>query len=99
MRADAGYFAGQLARAALFLRGGVRHRCADVTSGDRAAAAEHSYRHRTRTWATPRRCWPRTCWPASADPRARRRRTLPPDQRTLPLNELAGLDAVHGYST
>jgi hypothetical protein len=34
----------------------------------------------------------------SADPRARRRRTLPPDQRTLPLDELAGLDAVYGYS-
>jgi hypothetical protein len=34
----------------------------------------------------------------SADPRARRRRTLPPGQRTLPLAELAGLDAVYGYS-
>jgi hypothetical protein len=34
----------------------------------------------------------------SADPRARRRRTLHPDQRTLPLAELADLDAVYGYS-
>jgi Transposase DDE domain group 1 len=34
----------------------------------------------------------------SADPRARRRRTLHPDQRALPLDELAGADAVYGYS-
>jgi hypothetical protein len=34
----------------------------------------------------------------SADPRARRRRTLHPDQRALPLNELADTDAVYGYS-
>jgi DDE family transposase len=34
----------------------------------------------------------------STDPRARRRRTLHPDQRTLPLAELAEADAVYGYS-
>jgi hypothetical protein len=34
----------------------------------------------------------------SADPRARRRRTLHPDQRALPLTELADADAVYGYS-
>ena len=34
----------------------------------------------------------------SADPRARRRRTLHPDQRALPLPELAALDQVYGYS-
>ena len=34
----------------------------------------------------------------SADPRARRRRTLHPDQRALPLTGLAELDAVYGYS-
>jgi hypothetical protein len=34
----------------------------------------------------------------SADPRARRRRTLHPDQRALPLEELAEADAVYGYS-
>jgi hypothetical protein len=34
----------------------------------------------------------------SHDPRARRRRTLRPDQRALPLAELADLDAVYGYS-
>ena len=34
----------------------------------------------------------------SADPRARRRRTLHPEQRVLPLDELAELDAVYSYS-
>ena len=37
----------------------------------------------------------------SADPRARRRRTLHPDQRALPLPELTALaatDPVYGYS-
>jgi hypothetical protein len=34
----------------------------------------------------------------SADPRARRRRTLHPDQRALPIDELAAADAVYGYS-
>jgi Transposase DDE domain group 1 len=34
----------------------------------------------------------------SADSRSRRRRTLHPDQRALPLDELAGTDAVYGYS-
>ncbi len=34
----------------------------------------------------------------SADPRSRRRRTLHPDQRALPLAELADADAVYGYS-
>jgi DDE family transposase len=32
------------------------------------------------------------------DPRARRRRTLHPDQRALPLDELTQADAVYGYS-
>jgi len=34
----------------------------------------------------------------SADTRSRRRRTLHPDQRTLPLDELAAADAIYGYS-
>jgi len=34
----------------------------------------------------------------SADARSRRRRTLHPDQRALPLDELADLDTVYGYS-
>ena len=39
-----------------------------------------------------------TAGQVSADPRARRRRTLHPDQRALPINELADADAVYGYS-
>ena len=34
----------------------------------------------------------------SADPRSRRRRTLHPDQRALPIAELAEVDAIYGYS-
>ncbi|MCA1670664.1 MAG: IS1380 family transposase [Actinobacteria bacterium] len=34
----------------------------------------------------------------SADPRSRRRRTLHPDQRALPLAELAAADTVYAYS-
>ncbi len=34
----------------------------------------------------------------SADPRSRRRRTLHPGQRTLPIPELARADAIYGYS-
>jgi hypothetical protein len=34
----------------------------------------------------------------SADPRSRRRRTLHPDQRALPFDELAAADALYGYA-
>ena len=34
----------------------------------------------------------------SADPRSRRRRTLHPDQRALPLGELAGAGTIYAYS-
>ncbi len=34
----------------------------------------------------------------SVDPRSRRRRTLHPDQRALPIEELANTDAIYGYS-
>lgn len=34
----------------------------------------------------------------SADPRSRRRRTLHPDQRVLPLDELTHADAIYAYS-
>ncbi len=34
----------------------------------------------------------------SADPRSRRRRTLHPDQRALPIAELEDADAIYGYS-
>ena len=33
----------------------------------------------------------------SADPRSRRRRTLHPGQRALPIPELASADAIYGY--
>jgi len=39
-----------------------------------------------------------TCEQISADPRARRQRTLHPDQRALPIEELADTDAVYAYS-
>lgn len=34
----------------------------------------------------------------SADPRSRRRKTLHPDQRALPLEKLGEADAIYGYS-
>jgi len=36
--------------------------------------------------------------PGQRRPRSRRRRTLHPDQRALPITELANADAVYGYS-
>ena len=121
LRADAGYFAGQLARAALFadiefaigarriaplwrLLDGLAE--ADWTDAIDMPGAQVAVADYCPNW-----------WPAatrllirrvrldvtrrssvSADPRARRRRTLHPDQRALPLAELADLDAVYGYS-
>src|SRR3954469_1697549 len=120
LRADAGYFAGQLARAALFadiefaigarriaplwrLLDGIAE--ADWTDALDMPAPQLAVADYCPNW-----------WPAatrllirrvrldvdggqvSADPRARRRRTLHPDQRALPLAGLAELDAVYGYS-
>lgn len=120
LRADAGYFAGELARAALFaevefaigarriaplwriLDGVAETDWVDAIDMNRAQVAVAEY---CPDW-----------WPAatrllirrvrldvsggavSADPRARRRRTLHPDQRALPITELAEADAVYGYS-
>jgi hypothetical protein len=120
LRADAGYFAGTLARAAhladvefaigakriaplwRLLDGVADNDWTDALDMDGAQVAVASY---CPDW-----------WPAatrllirrvrldievgqvSHDPRARRRRTLRPDQRTLPIVELADLDAVYGYS-
>jgi hypothetical protein len=124
MRADAGYFAGQLARAALFAEVefaiGARRiaplwRLLDgLTESDWTDASDMPGAQVAVAAYCPN--W----WPAatqllirrvrldvsaepgagqvSADPRARRRRTLHPDQRALPLDELAELDAVYGYS-
>jgi len=120
LRADAGYFAGQLARAALFadveFAIGARRiaplwRLLDTVPADGwtdavdMTAAQVAVADYCPNW-----------WPAhtqlvirrvrldldrgqvSSDPRARRRRTLHPGQRALPLAELVDADAVFGYS-
>jgi len=118
MRADAGYFAGQLARAAhderisfaigarriaplwRLLDGIAETDWHEATGMDGAQVAVSGY---CPDW-----------WPAStsllirrvrldpaqvsADPRSRRRRTLHPGQRALPLPELARAGAIYGYS-
>jgi hypothetical protein len=118
LRADAGYFAGELARAAHFadvefalgakriaplwrlLDGVAESDWTDATCMDGAQVAVADYRP---DW------WPASTWllirrvrlapeQVSADPRSRRRRTLHPDQRGLPISELADADAVYGYS-
>ena len=118
VRADAGYFAGQLARAAhdakiAFAIGAKRiaplwrlldgladgdwH---DAIEMDNAQVAVAGY---CPDWwpADTRLLIPRVLLdPArvSADPRSRRRRTLHPGQRALPLPELACAGPVYGYS-
>jgi hypothetical protein len=118
MRADAGYFAGQLARAAhdahigfaigakriaplwRLLAGLADDAWHDAIDMDNAQVAVAQY---CPDW-----------WPAdtallirrvrldpeqiSADPRSRRRRTLHPDQRVLPIPELASATAIYAYS-
>ena len=118
LRADAGYFAGQLARAA------HEEHIAFAIGAKRIAPlwrlldgiAEEDWReaigmeHAQVAVADYRPDW----WPAStsllirrvrldpaqvsADPRARRRRTLHPAQRALPLPGLAAAGAIYGYS-
>ena len=120
LRADAGYFAGELARAALFadveFAIGARRiaplwRILDGVTADvwtdaidmsnaQVAVAEYC----PDWWPAATRLLIRrvrldvSAGQVSADPRARRRRTLHPDQRALPLDELAAADAVYGYS-
>ena len=118
LRADAGYFAGALARAAhdehiafaigakriaplwRLLAGIADDGWHDAIDMDNAQVAVAEY---CPDW-----------WPAdtallvrrvlldpeqvSADPRSRRRRTLHPDQRALPIPELAGAGAIYAYS-
>jgi hypothetical protein len=118
VRADGGYFAGQLARAAhdakiafaigakriaplwRLLAGIADDAWHDTIDMDHAQVAVAEY---CPDW-----------WPAStrllirrvaldpaqvsADPRSRRRRTLHPDQRALPFDELAGAGAIYAYS-
>jgi hypothetical protein len=118
LRADAGYFAGALARAALlagveFALGAKRIAplwpiLGDVAEGDWTNAIDRDGAQVAVADYCPD--W----WPAatqllirrvrlapdqiSADPRSRRRPTLHPDQRALPLTELAEADTVYGYS-
>jgi hypothetical protein len=119
LRADGGYFAGALARAAL--GAGVEfaigaHRIAPLwralagiaetdwvdaidMPGAQVAVADYTpgwWPADTRLLIRRVRLDPAT--QLSTDPRARRRRTLHPDQRVLPLEELTGADAVYGYS-
>ncbi len=120
LRADAGYFAGQLARAALFagvefaigakrvaplwriLDGLAQDAWIDAIDMDGAQVAVAEYC--PDWWPTATRLLIRrvrldvAAGQVSADPRSRRRRTLHPDQRALPISELADADAVYGYS-
>jgi hypothetical protein len=123
VRADAGYFAGQLARAALladveFAIGARRIgplwrlldglAAADWTDAtDMPGAQVAVAKYCPQWWPAATRVLIRrvrldvTAGAVSADRRARRRRTLPPDQRALPLAELielGELDAIYGYS-
>jgi Transposase DDE domain group 1 len=118
LRADAGYFAGALARAALLagvefaigakriaplwriLDGLAATDWTDAIDMDGAQVAVAGY---CPDWwpATTRLLIRRVALAPeqiSADPRARRRRSLHPDQRALPISELATADVVYGYS-
>ena len=117
-RADAGYFAGQLAHAAHnahigFAIGAKRiaplwrllagiaeddwHDAIDM-DGAQVAVAEYC----PDWWPADTRLLIRRVLLApeqvSADPRSRRRRTLHPDQRALPIPELARASAIYAYS-
>jgi hypothetical protein len=118
LRADAGYFAGGLARAALMagvefaigakriaplwrILGGVTEDdWVDAIDMDAAQVAVADYS--PDWWPSATRLLIRrvrlTVDQISADPRSRRRRTLHPGQRALPLDELAEADTVYGYS-
>jgi hypothetical protein len=118
MRADAGYFAGQLARAAhdehisfaigarriaplwRLLAGIADDDWHEAIEMDRAQPAAADYC--PDWWPADTRLLIRRVLldPAqvSADPRSRRRRTLHPDQRALPIPELASAGAIYAYS-
>jgi len=118
LRGDAGYFAGQLARAAheekiafaigakriaplwRLLAGIAEDGWHDAIEMDNAQVAVAEYC--PDWWPANTRLLIRRVLldPAqvSADPRSRRRRTLHPDQRALPFPELAQQPAVYAYS-
>lgn len=118
LRADAGYFAGELARAAhghgiAFAIGAKRIAPlwkllpgigADawreaIDKDDAQVAVAH---YRPKDWPPETRLLIRRVHlepgQVSADARSRRRRTLPPDQRALPLPELEAAEEIYGYS-
>ena len=118
MRADAGYFAGQLARAAhdariSFAIGAKRiaplwrllagiadddwHDAIDMDDAQVAVAEYCPDWWPASTRLLIRRV-PLDPEQVSADPRSRRRRTLHPDQRALPIPELAQQPAIYAYS-
>ena len=118
MRADAGYFAGQLARAAhdahiSFAIGAKRiaplwrllagiaeedwHDAIDM-DGAQIAVAEYCPDWWPANTRLLIRRVPLDPAQVSADPRSRRRRTLHPDQRALPIPELAQQPAIYAYS-
>src|SRR4029079_17433722 len=118
LRADAGYFAGELARAALFaevefaigarriaplwriLDGVAETDWTEAIDMDGAQVAVAEYC--PDWWPAATRLLIRrvrlTADRFSSDRRSRRRRPLHPDQRALPITELAEADTVYGYS-
>jgi Transposase DDE domain group 1 len=118
MRADAGYFAGQLARAAHDAQIGFAIGAKRIAplwrllAGLADDAWHDAIEMENAQVAVAEYCpdW----WPAStrllvrrvlldpeqvsADPRSRRRRTLHPGQRALPIPELAQAGAIYAYS-
>jgi hypothetical protein len=118
VRADAGYFAGQLARAAhdahiafaigarriaplwRLLDGLADGAWHDAIEMDNAQVAVAEYC--PDWWPEGTRLLVRRValdpGQVSADPRSRRRRTLHPGQRALPIPELASAGPVYGYS-
>ena len=117
-RVDAGYFAGDLARAATedgieFAIGGKRiaplwrmlngiTEAAWVDAIDMHAAQVAVADYRPTDWPDTTVLLIRRVRldisQISTDPRSRRRRTLHPDQRRLPLDELADANAIYAYS-
>ena len=118
LRADAGYFAGDLARAAAAADMAFAIGAKRITSMWKALAGigEDAWRDATgmenaQVAVSPYRP---AEWPGgtvllirrvrldpeqvSADPRSRRRRTLHPDQRALPIPELEAQPAIYAYS-
>lgn len=118
VRVDAGYFAGDLARAARtegvgfaigakriapswrLLSGIDESAWADALVMDDAQVAVADYK--PAGWPEGTRLLIRRVAleveQVSTDPRSRRRRTLHPDQRALPIEELAAADAIYAYS-